>query len=202
MAKVCPRRTKKKPTLIIENVRDSLVLFTINNNNPDRDLTISRIYLRHKSEIKQKGVGWFVERQPRENLGKYVIDRKTENIFLTSDLSTLKINKSSSASFLFTIDLAGENKYLEWNANALLIVEYIGRTELSMLVSDLKNKNIVYFFGYDEKPTTFYKIRVILVGLDNAGRLKLTDGLGNSLMRDYSRPYTLVPEEQNSDTKN
>ena len=144
MAKVCPRRTKKKPTLIIENVRDSLVLFTINNNNPDRDLTISRIYLRHKSEIKQKGVGWFVERQPRENLGKYVIDRKTENIFLTSDLSTLKINKSSSASFLFTIDLAGENKYLEWNANALLIVEYIGRTELSMLVSDLKNKNIVY----------------------------------------------------------
>lgn len=144
MVEIYSRRAKKKPTLIIENVRDSLVLFTINNNNPDRDLTISRIYLRHNSEKEQKGVGWTIQWQPRENLGKYVIDKTTENIYLTPDLSTLKINKSSSASFSFTIDLTEDNKYLEWNENAILIVEYIGRTELSMLISDLKNRNLVY----------------------------------------------------------
>ena len=144
MVKVCPRRAKKKPTLIIENVKDSLVLFTINNNNPDKELTISRIYLRHKSEKEQKSVGWTLEWQPRENLGKYVIDRKSESTYLTQDLSTLRIKKLSSASFIFTIDLGDQNKCLEWNENAMLIVEYIGRNELSMLVSDLKNRSTVY----------------------------------------------------------
>jgi hypothetical protein len=144
LVKVCPRRAKKKPTLIIENVKDSLVLFTINNNNPDKELTISRIYLRHKSEKEQKSVGWTLEWQPRENLGKYVIDRKSESTYLTQDLSTLRIKKLSSASFIFTIDLGDQNKCLEWNENAMLIVEYIGRNELSMLVSDLKNRSTVY----------------------------------------------------------
>lgn len=72
-------------------------------------------------------------------------------------------------------------------------IHFYPKGSINEIFSATKNKNIVYFFGYDETPTTFYKIRVILVGLDNAGRLKLTDGLGNSLMRDYSRPYPLVP---------
>lgn len=136
---------KKKPTLIIEAVRDSLVYFTINNNNPDRDLKISRIYLRHNiKKDQQKGAGWTIEWQPRENLGKYVIDRNTDNIYLTPDLSTLSIKKSTSVSFSFAIDLVQENKYLEWSSNSTLIVEYIGRTDLNILKSDLKYRRLVY----------------------------------------------------------
>src|SRR5690606_23499229 len=138
------RRTKKKPTLIIEAVRDSLVFFTINNNNPDKDLVISRIYLSHTTKKEQKGVGWIIKWHPRENLGKYVVDRNTENIYLTPDLSTLSINKSSSVSFSFAIDLDQDNKYLEWSSNSILIVEYIGRTDLNILKSDLKNRRLVY----------------------------------------------------------
>lgn len=144
MVEVCPRRTKKKPTLIIEAVRDSLVFFTISNNNPDRDLVISRIYLRHATKTEQKGVGWTIEWQPRENLGKYVIDRNTENIYLTPDLSTMGINRATSVSFSFAIDLDEDNKYLEWSSNSILIVEYIGRSDLNILKSDLKNRRLVY----------------------------------------------------------
>ncbi len=144
MAKVCPRRAKKKPTLIIESIRDSLVFFTINNNNPDRDLTITRIYLRHNTKKEQqRGVGWTIEWQPRENLGKYVIDRNTDKIYLTPDLCTLSIKNLKSVSFSFAIDLEDENKYLEWSSNSILIVEYIGRTDLNILKSDLKNKGLV-----------------------------------------------------------
>lgn len=125
-------------------MKDSLVFFTINNNNPDRDLVISRIYLRHLTQKEQKGVGWTPEWQPRENLGKYVIDRNTENIYLSPDLSTLKINKGCSISFSFAIDLDKDNKYLQWSLNSTLIVEYIGRTDLNFLKSDLQNKSLVY----------------------------------------------------------
>lgn len=145
MAKVCSGRAKKKPTLIIEAVKDSFVLFTISNNNPDRILVISKIYLSHNIEKEQKkGLGWTIEWQPRENLGKYVIDRNTENIFLTPEFSTLSINKSTSVSFSFAIDMNEENKYLEWDSNATLIVEYIGSSDLNIMKSDLKNRKLVY----------------------------------------------------------
>lgn len=51
-----------------------------------------------------------------------------------------------------------------------------------------------YFFGYDNSdPKAEHKIRVILVGIDSTeGHLVLTDAAGNSLMRDYSRPYPIA----------
>jgi uncharacterized protein with WD repeat len=122
-----------------------LVLFTINNNNPDRNLVISRIYLKHNSQKQQtKGLGWNIEWQPRENLGKYVINRNTEIVYLTPDLSTLSIKNLTSVSFSFAIDLDEDNKYLEWNSNSELVIEYIGRTDLNILKSDLKNRRQVY----------------------------------------------------------
>jgi hypothetical protein len=55
----------------------------------------------------------------------------------------LSIKNLKSVSFSFAIDLEDENKYLEWSSNSILIVEYIGRTDLNILKSDLKNKGLV-----------------------------------------------------------
>ena len=141
---------------------DSVVTFSIKNNDPALKMTVTLISLIHKTASDTSyttlvsGAGeTYMSVTPRENLGKYVIDLATHQTKLTKQDDVVQIEAGSIGSykFNFTIDrskfdLANPNSsYFPYQLTSMLktdwlksmlVVKYVGRGGIFLLKADMK----------------------------------------------------------------
>ena len=159
MVKIYSGRGKKKPSLTIDEVTDSLITFSIRNNDPFMSLTITSISLVHKTALDHTSYvlisseGKLIEyTTPRENIGTYIIDMSTHETKLTNYSDVIIIPEGKTGSFIFNYKVDINNvPTIQFTSTSLtemlktdwikskLAVKYVGKGRKYLLTADLKN---------------------------------------------------------------
>jgi hypothetical protein len=71
-------------------------------------------------------------------LGKFIVDTKQGQTFLSAETYTFEIERGNSQSFIFHYDLKDTTSILDWR-KSFLTVEYFGTRDMHYLIAPLED---------------------------------------------------------------